>query len=96
RQLTELLRNAHVGEAPANDGVVEPGMVIEAKIAGDPETFLLGSREVAGDAAIDVYSEKSPLGAAIHGLKAGDSTTYTAPNGKQITVEIISAKPYAG
>ncbi|MFD1212363.1 transcription elongation factor GreA [Arthrobacter sp. GCM10027362] len=96
RQLTELLRNAHVGEPPADDGVVEPGMVIEAKIAGDPETFLLGSREVAGDADINVYSEKSPLGAAIHGLKAGDSTTYTAPNGKEITVEIISAKPYTG
>ena len=96
RQLEDMLRRARVGETPADDGVVEPGMVIEAKIAGDLETFLLGSREVAGDAAIDVYSEKSPLGAAIHGKKAGESTTYTAPNGKEITVEIISAKPYAG
>jgi transcription elongation factor GreA len=96
RQLTELLRNAHVGEAPADDGVVEPGMVVEAKVAGDMETFLLGSREVAGDAAIDVYSERSALGAAIQGLKAGDKTTYTAPNGKEISVEIISAKPYKG
>jgi transcription elongation factor GreA len=96
RQLTELLRNAHVGEAPADDGVVEPGMVVEAKIAGDAETFLLGSREVAGDASIDVYSEKSPLGAAINGKKAGETVAYTAPNGKEIKVEIISAKPYAG
>jgi len=96
RQLTDLLRNAHVGEAPADDGIVEPGMVIEAKIAGDTERFLLGSREVAGESELDVYSEKSPLGAAIHGLRAGESTTYAAPNGKQISVEIISAKPYAG
>ncbi|MCU1573571.1 MAG: hypothetical protein JWO93_1653, partial [Micrococcaceae bacterium] len=28
--------------------------------------------------------------------KAGDSLSYTAPNGRQIPVDIISAKPYAG
>ncbi|WP_422391491.1 transcription elongation factor GreA [Arthrobacter sp. N1] len=96
RQLTQLLNDAHVGEAPADDGIVEPGMMVSAKIAGDVENFLLGSREVAGDTDIDVYSEKSPLGAAIQGTKAGDTVTYAAPNGKQITVEIISATPYAG
>lgn len=96
RQLTELLRDAHVGEAPADDGVVEPGMLVVAKIAGDETTFLLGSREVAGDTDLDVFSEKSPLGAAIHGHKAGDTLSYTAPNGREIEVEVISAKPYAG
>jgi transcription elongation factor GreA len=96
RQLTELLRDAHVGEAPADDGIVEPGMLVVAKIAGDETTFLLGSREVAGDTELDVFSEKSPLGAAIHGHKAGDELSYTAPNGKEIKVEIISAKPYVG
>ena len=96
RQLTHLLRTAHVGEAPADDGVVEPGMLVEARIAGDVETFLLGSREIAGDSDIDVYSEKSPLGSAISGLRAGESTSYTAPNGKSISVEIVSATPYAG
>ncbi|MPY11360.1 transcription elongation factor GreA [Arthrobacter bussei] len=96
RQLTQLLNDAHVGEAPADDGIVEPGMMVSAKIAGDVENFLLGSREVAGDTDIDVYSEKSPLGAAIQGTKAGDTVTYAAPNGKQITVEIISATPYVG
>ncbi|MEH0110342.1 transcription elongation factor GreA [Tersicoccus sp. MR15.9] len=96
RQLTELLRNAHVGEAPADNGVVESGMVVTAKIAGDEDTFLLGSREVAVGTDLDVFSEKSPLGAAILGLKKGESTHYTAPNGKEISVEIIDAKPYAG
>ncbi|THJ67896.1 transcription elongation factor GreA [Arthrobacter echini] len=96
RQLTELLRDAHVGEAPADDGVVEPGMMVSARIAGEVEDFLLGSREVAGGTDIVVYSERSPLGAAIQGTKAGDSVTYTAPNGKQITVDIISATPYVG
>lgn len=96
RQLTELLRDAHVGESPEDNGIVEPGMLVVAKIAGDKTTFLLGSREVAGDTDLDVFSEKSPLGAAIHGHKAGDKVSYTAPNGKDIKVEIISAKPYVG
>ncbi|NUP74013.1 MAG: transcription elongation factor GreA [Sinomonas sp.] len=96
RQLQELLRNAQVGEKPADDGVVEPGMLVVAKIAGDEERFLLGSREIAGDADLDVFSEKSPLGAAIIGHKQGDKLAYTAPNGKEIQVEIISATPYAG
>lgn len=71
-------------------------MLVEARIAGDIERFLLGSREIAGDSDIDVYSEKSPLGAAINGLRAGESTSYTAPNGKSISVEIVSATPYTG
>lgn len=41
RQLTALLRDAQVGEAPADDGIVEPGMLVVARIAGDEETFLL-------------------------------------------------------
>ena len=94
RVLTELLRHATVGETPESHGVVEPGTVITAKILGDPSTFLLGSREIVGDSDLDVYSEGSPLGTAIIGLKVGDSTAYTAPNGKQITVEIVSVETY--
>lgn len=96
RQLTELLRTAVVGEAPADDGIVESGMVVTAKILGDETTFLLGNREIAGDSDLDVYSEASPLGRAILGLKVGDSTSYTAPNGREIAVEIVEAKPYRG
>lgn len=91
-QLEDLLRNAVVGEAPADDGVVEPGMVVTATVAGDRMTFLLGSREAAED--IDVYSEKSPLGAALLGRSAGETTSYTTPTGAEVTVEIHEAKPY--
>lgn len=94
RVLTELLRSAVVGEAPESSGVVEPGTVITASIMGDPSTFLIGSREIVGDSDLDVYSEGSPLGTAIIGLKVGESTSYTAPNGKQITVEIQSVETY--
>ncbi|ASN40250.1 MAG: transcription elongation factor GreA [Paeniglutamicibacter terrestris] len=93
--LKSLLRRALVGAAPADDGIVEPGMLVEAIIAGDKTTFLFGSREVAGDTDLEVYSEQSPIGAAVHGVKSGESVTYTAPNGKEITVEIVSCKPYS-
>lgn len=96
RQLTELLRTAQVGEAPASKGVVESGTVITAIIAGDEETFLIGSREIAGDSELDVFSEQSPLGAAILGLEQGAKTSYTAPNGREISVEITKVDTWAG
>ena len=96
RQLTELLKHAEVGEAPESHGVVEPGTVITAKIAGDESVFLIGNREIAGDSELDVYSEQSPLGAAILGLKVGDATSYTAPNGREIAVEVTNVETWSG
>ena len=96
RQIQQLLESAQVGEPPAAPtGVVAPGTIVTAKVAGDEMKFLLGSREVAGD-GIEVYSEKSPLGAAILGKTKGDSTTYTAPSGKDIPVEVIDIEPFVG
>jgi len=96
RTLIVLLRNAEVGHAPESKGVVEPGTVITATIAGDEERFLIGSREIAGDSDLDVYSEQSPLGAAILGLKVGSKTRYTTPNGKEIEVEIFAVETWGG
>ncbi|MEO6021490.1 MAG: transcription elongation factor GreA [Knoellia sp.] len=95
RQLTQLLENAIIGETPPDDGIVEPGMVVTVEMFGDTETFLLGSREIA-DGSLQVYSEQSPIGSAVNGKKAGESTSYSAPNGKQIDVKILDAKPYTG
>jgi transcription elongation factor GreA len=96
RQLTQLLRTAQVGETPVSHGVVEPGVVVTAVVAGGEERFLLGSREIAGNADLDVYSEQSPLGTAVLGLKIGEKTTYTAPNGRDITVEITNVETFEG
>ena len=99
-QLKALLENAQVGENLKDDGVVEPGMVVEASIAGKDMKFLLGSREVAeslvGDSDLQVFSEKSPMGEAINGHKVGDEVSYEAPNGKTIKVKIKEAKPFSG
>jgi transcription elongation factor GreA len=95
RQLRQLLDVAQVGEAPASvDDGVSSGMVVTVDLAGDDLTFLLGHREVSGDTDLDVYSEKSPLGAAILGRKIGERTSYTAPTGREVEVVIKSARPF--
>ena len=95
RQLKQMLENATIGAPPASaDGVVGAGMVVSAIVADDEMKFLLGSREIStGD--LDVYSEKSPLGAAVLGAKIGDKVSYTLPNGKSISVEILGAEFFA-
>ena len=94
RQLTQLLESATVGETPPDDGIVEPGMVVTVEMFGDEETFLMGSREIGDHTDLTVYSEKSAMGQAISGKKVGDTVTYTAPNGKDVEVTILHAKPY--
>ena len=95
RQLKQMLDNAHIGTPPPSaDGKVGAGMVVTALIAGDEMKFLLGSREISsGD--LDVYSEKSPLGAAVMDAEIGATVSYSAPSGREITVEIIAAEFYA-
>ena len=101
RQLEDMLERAEVGETPADDGVVEPGMKVTYKFVGDDddeaETFLLGAREMEDAAGgLKVYSPQSPLGAAILGASKGDTVTYEAPNGKELKVVIVDAVPFTG
>ncbi|MEU6821663.1 transcription elongation factor GreA [Streptomyces atriruber] len=98
RQLTQLLETARVGEAPADDGVVEPGMVVTIAFDGDEDdtvTFLLASREYASS-DIETYSPQSPLGTGVNGKKIGENAEYELPNGKFASVKILKAKPYSG
>jgi transcription elongation factor GreA len=96
RQLTQLLETATVGEAAKDDGTVGPGMVVTVDLLGDEMSFLLGSREITEGSGLEVYSEKSPLGAAIMGKKVGEAASYEAPNGKTLQVKVLKATPYAG
>ncbi|MRJ76557.1 transcription elongation factor GreA [Aeromicrobium sp. SMF47] len=98
-QLESMLRRAEVGDKPADDGLVEAGMIVTIRFDGDSDTeqFLLGSRELLSmdsSVDIDVYSPTSPLGAAIAGKSVGDTVTYETPNGKSLSVEIVAAKPF--
>jgi transcription elongation factor GreA len=98
RQLQELLRTAHVGEAPSADSVA-PGSVVTIYFeddASDTETFLLGSREIAATTDYTVYSPESALGRAILGARPGQTVTYTAPSGADIKVTVVEYAPYGG
>ncbi|MFD8545185.1 transcription elongation factor GreA [Streptomyces sp. NPDC059649] len=98
RQLTQLLQTAKVGEAPAANGVVAPGMVVTIAFDGDPDdtlSFLLASREYASS-EIETYSPQSPLGTGVNGKKIGADAEYELPNGKKASVKILDAKPYTG
>ncbi len=96
-QLQHILENSRVGTPPRTDGVVGPGMTVTIRFVKDDDevTFLLASREESGS-PIDVYSPRSPLGAAIMGKKVGEKATYSLPNGRASTVEILEAVPYVG
>lgn len=96
-QLRHMLETAKIGTPPAAEGEVAVGLVVTVKFSdGDTESFLLASREEAAHASIDVYSPTSPLGQAVLGKQVGDAATYKAPNGRDITVEIVNVEAYTG
>jgi transcription elongation factor GreA len=92
RELKHKIDTAQVGEVRR----------LTIAFFGDPddtETFILGSREmIALDDSIDipVYSPESPLGQAVADAAVGDEVSYVAPNGKTISVTIVSSETYDG
>lgn len=99
RQLQELMRDAKVGVAPPDDGVVEQGMVVTIAYNGDEsdsDTFLVGSREEGAHGDLQVYSPQSPLGQAILGATTGEAREYILPNGKTQKVVIVETHPFGG
>ena len=98
RQLEDMLRRAEVGETPADDGIVEPGMTVTTRFVGDTEVevFLLGAREIETPEDLQVYSPQSPMGSAINGKLVWDKVEFDAPNGMKIEFDIVDAVPYQG
>lgn len=91
-ELTVKLRNAKILEAP-EAGVVGNGSVVTIDMAGREMVYVLGSRDIAVATDYDVISPESPIGAAIMGAHAGDTVSYNAPNGREISVTIKDSKP---
>ena len=92
RQLEQLLSSAVVGEAAGTSGVAGPGTVVVVDIAGEEETYFLGSREEAID-GMDVLSVQSALGQAVSGRKAGEEFSYVTPTGRELPVKLLRAEP---
>lgn len=91
-ELIVKLRNAKILEAP-EAGLVGNGSVVTMDMAGREMVVVLGSRDIAVATDYDVISPESPIGAAIMGAHAGDTVSYQAPNGREISVTINDAKP---
>ncbi len=96
RVLKHLLENARIGAPDAEHDEVAHGKVVTVRFPAfdEVESFLLGSREEAAHASIEVYSPTSPLGAAVLGKRQGDTASYELANGKQVQVEIVKVEPY--
>jgi transcription elongation factor GreA len=93
-RLTQILANSVVGESQEASDTVAQGMVITIELNEKKMEFLLGSAEMAENTDMSVYSPDSPMGIAIMGAKIGESVSYTAPNGKTLTVKIVSVKHF--
>ena len=98
KQISEVLANATTERGAVQEGVAHTGSVVHVYYNGDKddkETFLIGTRAASTDNKdLETYSENSPLGAAVVGASEGDTRKYTAPNGREISVTILSAEPY--
>lgn len=92
-QLTALLDSAQIGEA-ADDGTVSAGTIVTATIGTKEQTFALGGQEIMADVpeGVKVFSPDAPLGRALMGHKAGDTVSYQAPNGKDISATIVDVQ----
>lgn len=93
-ELIVKLRNAKILEAP-KDGSVGNGSLVTLELAGREMTYVLGSRDIAVATEYDVISPESPIGAAIMGAHTGDTVSYAAPNGREISVTIKDSHPLA-
>jgi len=87
RQIEGILRSAVVGES-VTDGTAGPGTVVALDIAGEEETYFIGSREEA-IAGMDVLSSKSPLGQAVTGRRPGEEFSYLTPSGREISCKLL-------
>jgi len=90
RQIDALLRDAVIGERTTADEVA-PGVVAVLDVAGDEETYLVGSREDRHP-DLDVLSSDSPMGRSLLGARAGDQRSFSTPAGTSIDVRVISLR----
>lgn len=98
QQISQILANSTTERAAVEEGVAHVGSVVHVYYDGDEsqkETFLIGTRAAASDNKdLETYSEQAPLGKAVLGAREGETREYTAPNGRVISVTVVSAEPY--
>lgn len=87
--IEHVLKNAIVVDRPSN-GTIDVGSTVVVQKDGEPNTrtfVIVGSEET--DMLSGKISYKSPIGAALHGKKKGDTVTVTTPRG-DMDYQIVS------
>ena len=92
--VTGILENAEIIE-PVADGRVGVGVVVTILYDGDPESmaekYVIGHvEEKPSDPKVSVMSPTSPVGSALLGASANDTVSFVAPNGKTLSVRVLS------
>jgi transcription elongation factor GreA len=90
RQIEALLDRAVIGERKTADEVA-PGVVVVLDVAGDEETYLVGSREDRHEELV-VLSAESPMGRAILGAREGDARSFETPAGASLDVKVVEIR----
>ncbi len=90
RQVAALLEGAIIGERVSADEV-GPGVVVVLDVAGDEETYLVGSREDR-HTELDVLSADSPQRQAVLGAREGDTRAFATPAGASLDVKVLSIR----
>ena len=93
-RLAELDRLLHAGPAPSNGNELPFGTVVKLKFSdGDVVTMqvisVIEEASIGGEA--EALTAGSPLGLALAGRQAGDTVTYTTPQGEN-QVELLDVK----
>ncbi len=90
RQIAALLEGAIIGEQVSADEV-GPGVVVVLDVAGDEETYLVGSREDR-HTDLDVLSADSPMGRAVLGAREGETRAFETPSGASLDVKVLAIR----
>ncbi|MFV0318187.1 MAG: GreA/GreB family elongation factor [Microthrixaceae bacterium] len=89
--LADKIDKAVISDGNAT-GEVMVGSIVTIRFEGDDpeetEKYLVGSIEERHEEYTNL-SPTSPMGEAMLGASAGDSVTYEAPTGAEITVEVV-------
>ena len=90
RQIQALLEGAVIGERSTADDVA-PGVVVVLDVAGDEETYLVGSREDRHP-ELEVLSAESPMGRAVLGATEGETRSFETPAGASLDVRVVAIR----
>jgi transcription elongation factor GreA len=98
RNISEMLRDPEIAEAPVGAAEVGPGMIVTLKPLDDDdedETYLLAEHAEEKASGARTITTSSPLGSALMGAAEGQEVSYEAPGGT-FRYRIVSFEPFAG